>query len=58
MEKKECPGCGKEFKGRSKYCSYKCALPAMSEAIKQLQEKSGPVYERWKEGIRKGIEGI
>ena len=47
-KKKICPGCGKEFEGRSKYCSYTCAFPAMAESAEQLKAKKGPIYEKWK----------
>jgi len=47
--KKKCPSCGKRFSGRSKYCSYLCAGEAILEADKQLKEKKGPIYEKWRE---------
>ena len=53
MKKKRCEntGCGKEYIGRSKYCSYSCAVPAMMKAADEIRRKSGPIYEKWKARI-------
>lgn len=50
-----CPGCGMYFEGRSKYCSYTCALPAMADAIEQIKKKEGPIYEKWKARLKASI---
>lgn len=47
--KKKCPVCHKMFSGRSKYCTYRCAGEAIMEADRQLKEKKGPIYEKWRE---------
>lgn len=58
MKEKICPGCGKKFTGRSKYHSYECALPAMAEAVRQLREKEGPIYEKWKASLKAATERL
>jgi len=55
---KQCPECFKWFVGRSKYCSYKCSAKATEQAIKELQEKRGPVYEKWKARLKASLEHL
>jgi len=57
-EKKTCPNCEREFEGTRKYCCYRCSVTAIVEANKQLKEKKGPIYERWKKGLAKAIERL
>ena len=52
------PKCENEVTGKGKYCSYKCSLPAMKNAIEQLKKKEGPIYEKWKARLAASIEGI
>ena len=56
--KKICPNCGEEFEGRSKYCTYKCSIPATLEAIEQLKNRKGPIYEKWKARLKASIGSI
>ena len=49
---KKCPTCGKSFTGQRKYCSYLCSIPATMEANKQLKEKKGAIYEKWKARLK------
>ena len=59
----KCKGCGKRFKkselSRAGYCKY-CRLNHMLKVIKQLHEKRGYYYRKWKknweEGIMKALE--
>jgi len=55
MKKKVCPGCGKEFFGRRKYCPYGCSVAASIEANRQLREREGAVYEKWKKALKKRL---
>jgi len=53
---KRCPTCGKEFTGQKKYCSYRCSIPATEETNKQLIERKGPIYEKWKARLKASIK--
>lgn len=55
---KTCPTCNTVHDKRGKYCSYVCGLPAVEDAIKQLTEKKGPIYDKWKERLKASIERI
>lgn len=50
-----CPVCKKEVKGSGKYCSYEHSVVAIDEAIKQMREKEGPIYEKWKQRLKAAI---
>jgi hypothetical protein len=52
---KRCAGCGFKFSGSGKCCSDACAERAVREAIKQLKEKKGPIYDRWKERLKESL---
>jgi len=55
---KKCPQCGAEFRGTKKYCSYICSIPATLEANKQLQEKKGPIYEKWRRNLEASVKKL
>jgi len=50
--------CENEVKGRGKYCSYKCSNEAIEEAGKQLREKKGPIYDKWRARLKESIEKL
>ena len=59
MKKKRfCPKCGGEIEGRSTYCCYVCSMEAVIEANKQLRDKKGPIYEKWKSRLKASIERL
>jgi len=58
MKKKVCPGCGKEFFGRRKYCSDVCSAVACREANRQLVDRDGWVYEKWKRALKKRVREL
>jgi len=57
-KKRYCECCGQELppERRKRYC-FECGLKNLEEAIRQQQEKAGPIYDkwvsRWKEGVRR-----
>lgn len=55
---KACPGCGSGFLGGGKYCSDKCSTRAVNNAIEQLKEKKGAIYDKWKERLKESLERI
>lgn len=55
---KICPMCEGVNSRRGKYCCYACSAVATAEANKQLREKKGPIYEKWKKGIKRYIAGV
>lgn len=60
MNKKvKCKGCGKVFEkrllSRKGYCRI-CAFKRWQENARQMIEKKGPYYERWKEAHAAGLE--
>ena len=50
--------CGDRFFGSTKCCDEGCAAAAVQDCIKQLQEKKGPIYDKWKSRIKASIEHI
>ena len=54
----KCKGCGKRFKkselSRAGYCK-DCRLNHMLKVIRQLHEKRGYYYRKWKKNWEKGI---
>lgn len=50
-----CAWCGHvmEKTSRSRYCSLSCSMGAALDAQRQLREKEGPVYDRWKAGVER-----
>lgn len=55
---KRCPACKGVHSKRGKYCCYACSVQAIEEANKELREKKGPIYEKWKKGIKRYIAGV
>lgn len=53
---KRCKLCGKitEVSKRG-YCQ-DCGFQLMVDAVRQLQERQGPIYEKWKRGLEASIE--
>jgi len=48
---KVCRGCGREFtKHRGAYC-IECSMKRLIENVRQLHEKKGPWYEKWRQGM-------
>ena len=49
---KVCPVCNDEYLGRNKTCSAECAtkrsVQASADAAKQMKEKKGDYYDKWK----------
>jgi len=45
---KPCLNCGFPHTRKSNHCSPECGMDYMLQEIKQLHEKQGPHYERWK----------
>ena len=60
MKKKKCenPDCEEVVTGRGRFCSYKCAIPAIKDAADQIISKEGPVYEKWKVRLKASITNI
>ena len=54
-----CPGCGttESVNPRSGYC-ITCAMARQRASITQLQEKRGPMYEKWRDGLIKHLEEV
>ena len=50
---KKCANCDRNFfaKPGRKFCSYRCSFRVVAENAKQLHEKKGPLYEKWKAGF-------
>uniref|UniRef100_A0A6M3M7B6 Uncharacterized protein n=1 Tax=viral metagenome TaxID=1070528 RepID=A0A6M3M7B6_9ZZZZ len=57
-KKKKCPNCGREFEGKRKYCCYGCSVTATVEANKQLKDKEGPIYEKWKTNLEASLNKL
>lgn len=56
-----CVDCGKELprkelNRRGRCCS--CAMAAVEDAMYQLAAKSGPMYEKWKQGMKAAAEKL
>jgi rRNA maturation endonuclease Nob1 len=58
-KKTKCKGCGKTFEkrllSRKGYCRI-CAYNRWQESVKQMREKKGPMYEKWKDRRRVGLK--
>lgn len=52
-----CRICGVELleSRHSQYCP-ECAMKVQAEAIEQLRQKQGPIYDKWRENLRKSLE--
>ena len=48
--KRVCTNCGREFESSHsrQTCSTRCAIARQRQAIREMREKSGEIYERWK----------
>jgi len=58
MKTKKCIDCGQEKAGELSthgLCA-ECAYIRQREAQKQIKNKSGPIYEKWKARIRASVE--
>ena len=55
--KRYCHVCSREIpkERRKRTCSDECARKAVSDAIMQLHEHAGPVYEKWKLGMKRAV---
>ena len=50
-----CIDCGREFPRKElnrKFRCLDCAMLILPENIMQIQNKSGPLYEKWKKGMQ------
>ena len=57
-QEKVCRRCGKPLpsgSSRRSYCA-DCSIKVTMEAIKQMVEKKGPYYQKWKAGMRMWAE--
>lgn len=58
MKSDICEDCGKHKPGKISahgLCP-DCAWKRMTESWKQLKEKKGPIYEKWKAGLKRSLE--
>jgi hypothetical protein len=57
-----CQRCGCEYDkrigGTDRYCSDSCWLAEMKENAEQLHKKSGPAWEKWKAGMKYGMQKV
>jgi len=47
-----CPWCGKGYRHRGNYCCEEHGILAMKDSNRQIREKKGPIYEKWKRNIK------
>ena len=52
-----CEDCGAPLPqgSRAKYC-LECAMDRTAEAGKQIREKQGPIYDKWRDNLMKSLE--
>jgi uncharacterized Zn finger protein (UPF0148 family) len=55
---RHCPGCGVRLIKAGKYCSPVCSMGAVREAVDQLKEKKGPVYDKWKARLKESLKRL
>lgn len=58
MKEKKCVDCGKVLLGKapkSGLCP-ECAHARQRNAANQIRNKAGPIYERWKAGLKRSVE--
>jgi len=55
---KRCPRCTRLFMGEGKYCTSECSSAVVAETCKQLREKEGPIYEKWRARLKASIERL
>lgn len=53
-----CPVCGKEVKGSGKYCGYEHSMVAVNESIRQMRDRKGPIYKKWKERLEESMSNL
>lgn len=57
----KCVDCGREFENRGQrrkqYC-IECGYGRVSETTRQLSEKKGPIYDKWRERIKAAAERL
>ena len=56
-KKRFCEDCGASLPegSRARYCPT-CATDRAADAVKQIQQKQGPVYDKWRDRLRKSLE--
>ena len=54
----KCSWCGAGFYGGGKCCSTPCAERAVQDSIKQLRDKKGVIYEKWRKGLEESIKRL
>lgn len=54
-----CTGCGtlEAVNKRSKLCPT-CAIDKHRESVYQLQQKQGPIYEKWRAGLMRHLKEV
>jgi len=58
MKPKKCIDCGIEAEGKISahgLCA-DCCLKRQMESARQIKNKSGPIYEKWRDRIRASVE--
>lgn len=51
-----CSVCGTtENVNRRSYLCFPCAMEKMQDSIQQLQQKEGPIYEKWRDGLMRHL---
>ena len=53
-----CPVCGKVVKSGRKYCCYDHSTVAINESIKQIRDRKGPIYDKWKIRLIESIRNL
>jgi|GEM_PF-4886769 len=55
-----CKVCGKKYEGfsRSGTCSPECAMAYMKETWRQLKEREGPIWDKWRRALWKHNEQL
>ena len=60
QQEKVCCRCGKFLPhgpSKSGYCA-DCSVEVIRESIKQMMEKKGPYYEKWKASMRRWVREL
>lgn len=58
MKDEKCVDCGKESVGTLSahgLCS-KCAFVRQRNAVNQIRNRAGPIYDKWKAGLKRSLE--
>ena len=55
---KFCPNCESPHNEKGSCCCMECSVAMITKTIKQMQKKEGPIYERWKRGMKKAVEAL